>query len=309
MRSGDQLLLIVGGAGDINVTRLLERARAEGVHLRSILIEPHGDHRIHWDLESNDLLLDGEPVSPSALFARRDVFATLAAREEGERLDAERCAAAWHAVIRGWCATHTNVRMLNRAHIDRSFNKPGQLYLSRQFGLPIPRTIISNDRRAIGAFAATGAGIVKPVNGGQFTHALAPALAAYPADCSALPVPAIVQNALVSPEIRVFLIGDVVLAFEIDSPHLDYRADPDGPEVTEASIDDAAVARIVGPLRHVARALGLDFCAADFKTDPRSGDLVFLEINEQPMFARFDHLCDGRLCDAILALLGFPSGS
>ena len=44
----------------------------------------------------------------------------------------------------------------------------------------------------------------------------------------------------------------------------------------------------------------MDFGAADFKTDPDDGDLVFLELNTSPMFARFDAACGGALCRAMV---------
>ena len=50
-------------------------------------------------------------------------------------------------------------------------------------------------------------------------------------------------------------------------------------------------------------ALHMDFGAADFKTDPESGALTFLELNTSPMFARFDDIAGGRLSDAIVERL------
>jgi hypothetical protein len=44
----------------------------------------------------------------------------------------------------------------------------------------------------------------------------------------------------------------------------------------------------------------MDFGAADFKTDPETGQLVFLELNTSPMFARFDQVSGGQVCAAII---------
>jgi hypothetical protein len=49
--------------------------------------------------------------------------------------------------------------------------------------------------------------------------------------------------------------------------------------------------------------LGMDFGAADLKTSTASGDLVFLELNTAPMFARFDFETDGALCRAMVRCL------
>jgi hypothetical protein len=44
----------------------------------------------------------------------------------------------------------------------------------------------------------------------------------------------------------------------------------------------------------------MDFGAADFKTDPDTRQLLFLELNSSPMFARFDQVSGGQLCAAII---------
>ena len=63
-------------------------------------------------------------------------------------------------------------------------------------------------------------------------------------------------------------------------------------------------ADLVEKLTHLSDHLGLDFAAADFKTDARSGELQFLEINTNPMFAGFDQIAAGALSDALLKHLG-----
>ncbi len=49
--------------------------------------------------------------------------------------------------------------------------------------------------------------------------------------------------------------------------------------------------------------LQMDYGAADFKTDPETGELVFLELNSSPMFARFDLEINGQLSRAVAAEL------
>jgi D-alanine-D-alanine ligase-like ATP-grasp enzyme len=41
----------------------------------------------------------------------------------------------------------------------------------------------------------------------------------------------------------------------------------------------------------------------DFKTDPGTGRLLFLEVNTGPMFAAFNHASNGKLCDAMIEQL------
>ncbi len=40
--------------------------------------------------------------------------------------------------------------------------------------------------------------------------------------------------------------------------------------------------------------------------DPETEELLFLEVNTQPMFAAFDQTVDGMLCDAIIDYLYQP---
>ena len=54
--------------------------------------------------------------------------------------------------------------------------------------------------------------------------------------------------------------------------------------------------------------LGMDFGAADFKADPDTGQLLFLELNSSPMFARFDQISGGQLCAAIIQELEASDG-
>jgi len=53
----------------------------------------------------------------------------------------------------------------------------------------------------------------------------------------------------------------------------------------------------------MAAAVGIDFCACDFKTRPDEPVPLFLELNSGPMFAAYDLAVGGRLADAIVAQL------
>jgi hypothetical protein len=55
--------------------------------------------------------------------------------------------------------------------------------------------------------------------------------------------------------------------------------------------------------------MGLDFAAADFKTCPETGRLLFLEINTGPMFAAFDQASDRAVSRALADLLSPGRGA
>jgi len=107
--------------------------------------------------------------------------------------------------------------------------------------------------------------------------------------------PAIVQKRLIAPEIRIYVIGHSAFAFEVRSVSLDYRVNQDAELVLLQSVPPE-----LAMLRKLMSRLGMDFGAADFKTDPETGQLVFLELNTSPMFARFDQVSGGKVCAAII---------
>jgi hypothetical protein len=99
----------------------------------------------------------------------------------------------------------------------------------------------------------------------------------------------------VPPEIRIYVIGQFAFAFEVRSSSLDYRVNQDAELILLPEVP-----REVSMLRKLMLWLGMDFGAADFKTDHETGQLLFLELNSSPMFARFDQVSGGQLCAAII---------
>lgn len=303
------MLLVAGGVRDPNLDRVATAARRCGVETREARFGADRALSLSWFIETGEVIIDGELLRPSALFYRRDVFNTLNEPDPRRRADHEFQASAWHALFRGWAAADESLRIVNRGFVDRSYNKPLQLALALRCGLAIPRTTVTNDAATLRALAAGEPCIAKPVNGGQLTSDLSDTLARFAPERTTLPAPAFAQNRLDAPEYRVFLIGQRVLAFTVASPHLDYRADHASTVVTLVDPHSAPVVSVAAPLKALAGRLGLDFCAADFKSDPRTGELVFLEVNEQPMFARFDRVADGAIGRALVRTLMGEAGA
>lgn len=276
------LLLVAGGQLDINLGRLLRRVLKRGIAFRELLVGPNVRPALEIDFSSQRFVLNGEVISPTAVFIRHDVF--LAAATGAPEDDA--AALNWHHAVRGWFAARPQVTMFNRLGRAHENNKLENLCLAVDEGLLIPRTrIVSKHERHEGS-------IRKPVAGGAYTQD-----AGVPFGEREREYPRFVQNRLLRPEVRVFRIGDELIAFAINSDSLDYRAAKDVRiEVT------ATPAEIAAPLMRLCTRLGLDFAAADFMRD-EDGVLHFLEVNTQPMFAAFDDASDGKLCDLILDAL------
>jgi glutathione synthase/RimK-type ligase-like ATP-grasp enzyme len=222
---------------------------------------------------------------------RHDVFAAMA----DPRPAVQERAAGWHAAVQGWVMAHPQVRTVNADITPVPFNKPAAQMAARRHGLRTPPTWVSNDTTRLLARLEAGSQaptIAKPVAGGGLCQPLAAALLGVEAAHSAMP--ALIQPRLVAPELRVFVVGQQTLAFRVDSPSLDYC------EQQDARVTPCAVPPEAEALRQLMAEFRMDFGAADFKTDPDTGELCFLELNTSPMFAHFDLVSDGAVCRALI---------
>lgn len=290
------MILVAGGDADPNLTRLLRRLAGRGTDHLALLVGASAAPRLTWDLGRDRLWIGGVEARPTALFLRHDVFSHLADR----RPEVQSRATRWYQTLMSWALAHEDVAFPNRAYGARQASKPHVLHLARRAGLAVPETLVTNDPRDLDP-ADEAAWVVKPVNGGEYTRPLADARTDEVWRRRCAEAPALVQRRLVGPEQRIYRVGERWFAFHLRSGALDYRADP-GVEVAAVPAPDDLTA----PLGRLMDRLGLDFGAADFKTCPETGAPLFLEVNSAPMFAAFDGVAAGALCDAILDWLGAP---
>ena len=284
-------LLIVGGDADPNITALLAAAESSGVSYQKLLVGKSSHPALTWDLTTEQLWLDDELLQCGAAFVRHDVFTAL---QEGQP-SAQYRALAWHTAITGWLAAHPEVYIFNRPNLNQLTNKPLVLKLAQECGLDIPQTLITNVRERLDGVEK----IVKPINGGGYCEPLTEVLERTSFKDGRAAAPAIVQQRLAQPEIRIYLVGDRYFAFNVISAELDYRATQNC-RVEFAGDAESSHAELTGGLGKLFAKLGLDFAAADFKTSPDTGRLLFLEVNTGPMFAAFNDASNGELCDAMI---------
>jgi glutathione synthase/RimK-type ligase-like ATP-grasp enzyme len=260
----------------------------------SLLAGAEGHPVLTWDMQADRLELDGREIRPGACFIRYDVFTHMADKDP----ESSRRASAWYNTIAGWLQVHPEVRILNR-HFSGSNNKPHLLHLAQEAGLEIPVTRISNDLEALERWSAERPLAAKPVQGGAHCREMADMLTVVREAGPAAPF--IVQNRLVQPEIRLYKIGSRFIAFEMRADVLDYRT-TNATMVIPKPLHEVPPALCEG-LAKVMDRLGMDYGAADFKTDSDTGRLLFLELNSSPMFFGFDLATGGAVSDAILAVL------
>jgi len=253
-----------------------------------------------WNLSRGRLTLDGEPVAPTGLFIRHDAFSGL----EDPRQSVEWRAHGWHTAVLGWALAHPEVRLLNRACATVGTNKPYVLCRAAEMGLVVPHTVVTNELERLLDVAEDHPIVAKPVAGGDYCVPLEEAARRAPLRDGLAATPAIAQERLVPPEVRIYWVEDAFFAFTVTADALDYR--------TSAScrIEPLALEQVrdlLEPLRRLTDALGMSFGAADFKASASTGELVFLEVNNQPMFAAFDAVCEGAISQRIVTALAASS--
>lgn len=283
------MILVAGGQLDFNIGRLLGRMLQRRVPFIDLLVGPELVPSITIDLASDELRLNGAPIRPTACFMRHDVFLQMS----GKSPNAQAAALNWYHTIKGWELAHDDVRGFNKASYGAENTKLQNLYLAKRVGLAVPDTLITNEFDKA-ATSMRGPLIEKPVAGGEHTSRLANLRRRMKGADAAARYPRFVQRKLDRPEMRVYRIGDEFISFHLASPDLDYR------ERNRVKLSVATTPhKIKTRLRALTDLLRLDFAAADFMLDG-SGEYRFLEVNTQPMFAAFDKVADGRVCDAII---------
>jgi glutathione synthase/RimK-type ligase-like ATP-grasp enzyme len=272
------------------------------VRFKDVLVGPGKPTRLTIDLANDRLIIDGRPIRPTACFMRHDVFlAQAGGAGGGGAQEANAAALNWYAAIKGWELAHDDVRGFNKNSIGADSNKLANLYAARRSGLTVPPTILTNDFSGLRQGRGSPPLIQKPAAGGDHTGLLADLVTALPGRGPVALYPRFVQPRLNRPELRVYRIGNVLLGYSLTSPDLDYRMHQ------RVKLKPARVPKSVArPLVALCDGLELDFAAADFMRDPKSGEFVFLEVNSQPMFAAFDKVSGGKLCDAIIDHLSAP---
>jgi len=285
-------LLVSGGTQDPNIGHLLEGAKKRRIATSTILFGVDTHPAIHWDIQTNQMLLEGEALNPRAAFIRYDVFNHMA---DGREQSAFR-AHAWYAAIAGWIASRADIAVLNR-HGEANVLKPEILRMAIAIGMEVPHTVVSNDVARINRLldGKPGNWIGKPSCGGEYTRVIEEIAGHIQQRDGAAAAPAIVQERLVSPDIRVFRVGSEFMAFSIESKHIDYRTD----ETCKLTRVENASKSLLQKLKRLTDRLGLDFAAADYKICRDTGKLKFLEVNTAPMFVAFDRAGKGCITETM----------
>lgn len=288
------MLLIAGGLSDPNLEALSNAADRLGVSWFDLRQPLNISLPFHWQLSTHPchtICPWGNVDFPNCAFIRHDVFASM----NDPRPEVAARALGWFTSVQGWLFANPTVRTFNSAISHYALNKVAALILAKQCGLEIPETWLSNHAGLMQERSNSQFCIAKPVAGGGYCQTLNEALESVDAEFSAMP--ALIQSRMVAPEIRLFVIGEDAFAFRVSSPSLDYRVNQD------AHLEQVDVPQEILQLRKLMCKLQMNFGAADFKTNPETGQLVFLELNTSPMFAAFDKVSHGKLTESMVSCL------
>src|SRR5262245_37812786 len=215
-------LLVAGGCEDPNLAVLADSAHRNDVELVDLRLPLLESPAFCWNPEEGAPRFSGKEITATGAFIRHDVFGGM----KDPRPEVSARASAWYQTLMGWLLSEPRIRMLNRHMSLASMNKPAALVCAREAGLRIPSTWITNQPGKL-AGDRWESMIAKPVLGGDYCYSLSEALAKTDLRNGVAAMPAIVQNRLIAPEVRIYVIGRSALAFEVRSRSLDYRVHQD----------------------------------------------------------------------------------
>ncbi len=309
MGKNQRPVVLCGSLGDNHVLALHDRLREAG--RETLLLDAQrfpSSLRINLGDRPDDIRIDGVRVPLPAAVYLRSLYQSPAAYgvDTGQEMEADwrRTLAKYKerntllsAILYRW--ESAGVPVYNPLSVQRNITKPFQMALLSAAGLPVPRTLWTNDPDEVRRFADKGPVIYKPVSGGASTQMLLDADLS-PERLNKLSVaPVTFQELLPGDDIRVYVIdGRVVARMRILTKALDFRQNEEAiePVCLPEEIDAQCI--------RAADVLGLRYTGMDLKADVR-GRLRILELNPSAMFLGFDHMAGtdvgGELANALLS--------
>ncbi len=279
-------LLIVGGDSDPNTRRVVDQAHIRQIDYHFWDTDVEGSLQIAWDFDKPVIDLGDQHLQPAAIFARCNVFS------QDTNLPAR-----VHQLIQGYALAWPDVRILNRQTLNTLNNKSRNLRLARDIGFAIPDTMVLGDCSPLETVPDAENRIAKPLDGGAHTVSVSK-LNQQRTQSQWPNTSYFIQERLKGENLRVFVINQQAYCFHLATQSLDYRDDP---KVAVRQISTPS--RLVAPALALAKKIGFDFCALDFRCRANFENPVFLEVNSFPMFVRFDDAGENCLVDRVLDFL------
>ncbi|MEU2541261.1 ATP-grasp domain-containing protein [Streptomyces iakyrus] len=114
--------------------------------------------------------------------------------------------------------------------------------------------------------------------------------------------PALLQERIVGPDVRVHVVADRAFAESIRSPDVDYRTVHGANRYAALSLPQAVLEGCQRLVDHTR----VPFLGVDFKIEETTGDWYFLEANSMPCYEGYDVRAGGAISRALLDWLTAP---
>jgi glutathione synthase/RimK-type ligase-like ATP-grasp enzyme len=192
-------------------------------------------------------------------------------------------------------ATWVNSLEAQKAH---SY-KPKQLLDLHNAGIPVPKTLVSNNPDTIRVFASQQSEplIYKPVKGWAEAERLTPNDLTDERLAQLVYCPLTLQTEVVGVEHRIYVVGKEIFPLAIQSSQLDYRGDKNAVRqattLSQAEVDECLL---------ICKTLGYCHAGIDGKRTPE-GKLVYFEANPSPVFVLDSQLTGYPIAEKLLELL------
>jgi glutathione synthase/RimK-type ligase-like ATP-grasp enzyme len=310
---------IFGREEDAQVARVAEYLRGRGAE--PLLISLGGfPSRLRLTLADGEARVAGEALPAESAWYVRSMPMTMPFFDFDPRVEAAAPAELLERWRRRYAAERerqsfitgfvlavgrAGARLVNPpAALDQHFVKTEQLARLRAAGVPVPRTLATNDAGSLRRFAAeVGSVVYKPLAGGALCRRLAPEDLGGERLAALARAPVLFQEEVRGRNIRVYVVGGrVAAAYEILSDEVDYRGSERG--LTEAELPEAEAEASV----RAAQACEMLFTGLDLKRR-EDGAFAVLECNPSPMFASIEaHAGRAPVTQALGELLLRPLG-
>lgn len=310
--TNDPSVLIISTVADIATDAVVKRLQARGIAHKRLNTEnyPFLQTFTCWPGEEEPKLFSGGQTlpAPSAIWYRR-----LRSPRKPEDMDAgiyDFCLQETRSALLGSLIALSSRWMSHPTAVWQSEYKPYQLSVAKAVGLPIPRTLVTNDPAAIAAaFDQFHAMVVKPVHSGHVTQGgedfsiyTSRVLEQHLAQVdSARLSPAIYQELIPKKfDVRVTVVGQRLFPAAIDS-----QSDPDAAidwrQTKNPNLPHFPIilpADVTRSLLELMASLHLAFGAIDMIQTP-DGQFIFLEVNPNGQWLWIDDKLALGISDAI----------
>jgi len=303
-----QPIVIVGSLRDAHALAVHDQLRARG-HEPVVLDAQRFPASLHVSLgdQLGAISVDGRRLGQPAAVYVRSLYQSPAGfgvdADEAMTTDWRRTMLAFRerstllsALLLRW--ERAGVPLYNPPSVGTNITKPYQLSLLASAGLPVPRSLWTNEPEAVRRFAAEcGACIYKPVAGGAKTRVLDAADLEPERLASLAGAPVCFQQLLPGDDVRVYVIdGELVCALRIETEDIDFRQ-------SEQSIEEIELApEIAEQCVRAAELIGLRYTGMDIKADGE-GRYKILELNPSAMFIGFERRAGVDICGPLTEAL------